>query len=37
MRWDIWDILVSFDLGLIYQHVSESFGSRQEQVENVTD
>ncbi len=31
------DILGSFDLGLIYQHVSESFETRQEQVENGTD
>ncbi len=36
-RWDIRDILVSFDSGLIYQHVSESFEIRLEQVENVTD
>ncbi len=31
------DILISFYLGLIYQHVSESFEMKQEQVENVTD
>ncbi len=31
------DILVSFYLGLIYRHVSESFKMRQEEVENVTD
>ncbi len=31
------DILVSFDSGLIYWHVSKSFETRQEQVENVTD
>ncbi len=31
------NILVSFDSGLIYRHVSESFETRQEQVENMTD
>ncbi len=31
------DILVSFDSGLIYQHVSKNFEMRKEQVENVTD
>ncbi len=31
------NILISFDSGLSYQHVSESFEMRQEQVENVTD
>ncbi len=36
-RQDIRDILTSFDLGLIYQHVSESFETRQEQVESVED
>ncbi len=36
-RQDIWDILVSFDLGLIYRHVSESFETRQEQVESMED
>ncbi len=34
---DIRDILVSFDSGLIYQLVSESFETRQEQVESVED
>ncbi len=37
MRQDIRDILISFDSGLICQHVSKSFDMRQEQVENVTD
>ncbi len=37
MRQDIRDILVSFDSGLIYQHVSESFVTRWEQVESVED
>ncbi len=32
-----WNILVSFDLGLIYRHVSESFETRREQVESVED
>ncbi len=36
-RQDIRDILVSFDSGLIYRHVSESFETRREQVENVED
>ncbi len=36
-RQDIRDILVSSDLGLIYQHVSESFETRWEQVESVED
>ncbi len=31
------DILVFFDSGLIYRHVSERFETRQEQVENLTD
>ncbi len=31
------DILVSFDSGLIYQHVSESFKTRREQVKSVED
>ncbi len=35
MRQDIWDIPISFDSGLIYQHVYESFETRQEQVERV--
>ncbi len=34
-RQDIPDILVSFDSGLIYQHVSESFHMRREQVKSV--
>ncbi len=37
MRQDIRGILISFDLGLIYQHVSESFETRREQVESVED
>ncbi len=37
MRQDIQDILVSFDSGLIYPHVSESFKMRREQVESVED
>ncbi len=36
-RQDIRDIFVSFDSGLIYQHVSESFEMRREQVESVED
>ncbi len=31
------EILVSLDSGLIYQHISESFEMRQEQVESVED
>ncbi len=31
------DILISFDSGLIYGHVSESFETRREQVESVGD
>ncbi len=37
MRQDIRDILVSSDSGLIYQHVSESFEMRREQVKSVED
>ncbi len=37
MRQDIRDNLVSFDLGLIYQHISESYEMRWEQVESVKD
>ncbi len=36
-RQDIRDILVSFDSGLIYQHVSENLETRREQVESVED
>ncbi len=36
-RQDIRDILVFFDLGLIYRHVSESFEIRREQIESVED
>ncbi len=36
-RRDIRDILISFDSGMIYRHVSESFEMRQEQVESVED
>ncbi len=36
-RWDIRDILVSFNSGLIYRHVSESFEMSWEQVESVED
>ncbi len=35
MRQDIRDILVSFDSGLIYQHVSKSFEMRWEQVKGM--
>ncbi len=31
------NILISFESGLIYQHISKSFETRQEQVKNVTD
>ncbi len=34
---DIRDILVSFDSGLIYRHVSDRFETRREQVESVED
>ncbi len=33
-RQDIWDILISFDSGLIHQHVSGSIETRREQVES---
>ncbi len=36
-RQDIRDIFVSFDSGMIYRHVSESFETRWEQVESVED
>ncbi len=36
-RQDIWDILVSFNSGLIYRHVFESFKTRWEQVKSVED
>ncbi len=36
-RQDIQDILISFDSGLIYRHVSESFKTRREQVESLED
>ncbi len=36
-RQDIWDTLVSFNLGLIYHHVSESFEMRRKLVESVED
>ncbi len=36
-RQDIRDILIFFDSGLIYWHVSESFETRQEQVGSVKD
>ncbi len=36
-RQDIRDILISFNSGLIYRHVSESFETRREQVESVED
>ncbi len=36
-RQDIRDILISFDSGLIYQHVYESFERRRKQVESVED
>ncbi len=32
-----WVILISFDSGLIYQHVNESFTMRQEQTKSVED
>ncbi len=34
-RQDIRDILISFDSGLIYRHVSKSFETRREQVDSV--
>ncbi len=37
MRQNIRDILISFDSGLIYQHVSKKFEMRREQVESVED
>ncbi len=37
MGQDIRDILVSFDSGLIYRHVSESFETRPQQVKIVED
>ncbi len=36
-RQDIWEIFISFDSGLIYWHVSESFETRQEQVKSMED